>query len=73
MREYFELEEDKWAKNTQKHLDLRELIQIEHDRLHLEMHDFIKSAEARFKEIQGEKLPALEHFHELHANNLTPF
>ena len=51
MKDFQTLEEDKWGKNSQRLLDLKELIHVEHDRLHLNLYEFTKSAESRFKEI----------------------
>ena len=73
LKDFQTLEEDKWGKNSQRLLDLKELIHVEHDRLHLNLYEFTKSAESRFKEIYTERLPRLEQFHEHHSNNQTSF
>ena len=51
MKDFQALEEEKWGKNSQRLLDLKELIHVEHDRLHLNLYEFTKSSESRFKEI----------------------
>ena len=51
LKDFQALEEEKWGKNSQRLLDLKELIHVEHDRLHLSLYEFTKSSESRFKEI----------------------